>query len=220
MSKINRKKFFEGYREKIGGLRQEQVEGLEFLLSKLESDDYPLIDCESKMASVLGNIKLETNETYHPVIEGYYMRKLDIARKQSLLNYYRKHYPSAVGTIFPNGIDTNKTYEGRGYIQITHKYNYAKFGKHIGNINLVENPELALEKENAWIILYEGMTRSDLTFKDDNFTGYTLEQFFNPKTGYIDFYGARKIINGSGKGTVGRWSEMFYQIIELEDEET
>lgn len=42
-------------------------------------------------------------------------------------------------------------YRGRGYLQLTGKANYIKFGDAIG-VNLVGNPDLAAEPETAWLV--------------------------------------------------------------------
>ena len=44
--------------------------------------------------------------------------------------------------------DGGKRYHGRGYVQLTHKYNYAAYGKEFG-VDLVGNPDLAADGELA-----------------------------------------------------------------------
>lgn len=76
---------------------------------------------------------------------------------------------------------------GRGFIQITHDYNYEKFGKLL-NIDLKGNPELALQEENALFIAIIGM-------RDGLFIpGNKLSKYIN--NGKNDFYNARRIVNG------------------------
>jgi len=70
-------------------------------------------------------------------------------------------------------------YIGRGFVQITHKTNYEKYG-------IANNPDLALEPEMAAYILIHGMVNGV-------FTGRKLEQYFNDKIN--DPFNARKIIN-------------------------
>ena len=79
---------------------------------------------------------------------------------------------------------------GRGYVQLTWDWNYKQFGTALG-IDLLGNPELANDHDTAWLILEEGMT--DLTPQDPEFTGKSLEDYFNDNG--LDFYNARKIIN-------------------------
>ncbi len=168
MIKINRDTFYTLYRKYFGRLQQGQVEGLNFLLDKLESST-KIAHSKLKVtlamwAYVLMTVKWETASTYQPVTEygsQKYLRS-------------KRYWP----------------YIGRGYVQLTWESNYKVFGERIG-IDLIANPELANEPENAWKILEEGMT--DLTPQDPEFTGKSLEDYFND--GRIDFYNARKIIN-------------------------
>jgi len=115
---------------------------------------------------VLATVEHETNGTYLPVREAYW---LDEAWREQHLDY------------FP--------YYGRGYVQLTHEENYAKFGELL-NVDLVGEPDLALERENAIYILIQGM-------KQGLFAGKRLSDFFNRHGS--DFIGARAIINGKDR---------------------
>jgi len=115
---------------------------------------------------VLATVEHETNGTFLPVKEAYWLS--EDWRKRNL-----PYYP----------------YYGRGLVQITHKENYEKFSKLL-NIDLVKEPDLALEFDNALFILVYGM-------KNGTFTGKKLSDYFN-KYGST-FYRARKIINGMDK---------------------
>ncbi len=81
---------------------------------------------------------------------------------------------------------------GRGICQLTHKYNYEKLGKRL-NIPLVENPELALEPTYSYEIAVVGM-------REGLFTGHKLDDYINKNK--CDYYGARKIINGTDRATL------------------
>jgi hypothetical protein len=145
----DRKKFFDIYRTRFGKLTQGQVDGLEFLLSKLEQSER--IDTNSKRGYVLATIAWETAYTYQPITE--YGSEIYLKSK--------KYYP----------------YIGRGYVQLTWADNYRKFGKALG-IDLLAHPEYANEPETAWKILEMGMTDNH-GVQDPDFTKYTLEDFFN-----------------------------------------
>ena len=80
-------------------------------------------------------------------------------------------------------------YYGRGYVQLTWKANYEKAGRALG-VDLVNRPELALEPEVAFKILFYGM-------RSGWFTGKKLSDYIRP--GRADYVGARKIINGEDK---------------------
>lgn len=169
---MNKKKFFDTIRNSFGRLNQSQVNGLDFLLTQYEQSNLSL----RQMAYVLATIKHETADTYQPVVEGYWIKT---NRLQKLYNFYKNSYPHNLKTIFPNGIN-GLTYEGRGYVQLTHNYNYKKFG-------LENTPEKALEPETAWYVLHKGMT-------EGLFTGKKLNDYINNKK--CDYVNARKIING------------------------
>ncbi|OJV52568.1 MAG: hypothetical protein BGO31_07890 [Bacteroidetes bacterium 43-16] len=80
-------------------------------------------------------------------------------------------------------------YYGRGFVQLTWRSNYDKAGKRLG-IDLVNNPDLALEPAYAANIIIYGM-------KHGTFTGKKLNDYIRP--GKVDFLQARRIINGMDK---------------------
>ena len=191
--RINRKVFYDNYRAKFGRLSQPLVDNLNFLLNKFAAGVFKL---PTQMAYMLATIKHETNNTFHPVMEGYYLKSNRIA---ALYSYYRKHNPGALNTIFPNGVD-QPTYEGRGYVQITHLSNYRRF-------NIENVPEKALEPETAYHIMEYGMANG-------TFTGKRLQDFVNETE--TDYYGARRVINGKDKASlIAGYAEDFAECIEL-----
>ncbi len=130
---------------------------LEFLLQKLDTSAIQLVN---QQAYVLATIKHETANTFLPIRE--------IGTEAYLKS--KPYWP----------------YIGRGYVQITWKDNYKRFGKLFG-LDFVNHPEQVLEKEISWQIAELGMTKG-------LFTGVKLSDFINDeKTDYIN---ARKIING------------------------
>jgi len=115
---------------------------------------------------VLATVQHETNGIFLPVKEAYWLS--EGWRKRHL-----RYYP----------------YYGRGFVQLTWEDNYKKLGDILG-INLVRNPDLALELNNAIFILVYGM-------KHGVFTGKKLDDYFNDNGS--NFIKARKIINGMDK---------------------
>ncbi|MBK7380728.1 MAG: hypothetical protein IPJ03_17360 [Ignavibacteriales bacterium] len=165
MINYNTKSFFTQYVKQFGKFNEQQKDGLKFLLNKLSlSKRIPLLRMR---AYVLATVRFETAYTYEPITE-YGSEK------------YLKSKP-----YYP--------YIGRGYIQLSWKSNYEKFGGAL-NIDLVGNPKLANEPETAWKILEMGMT-DNFGVQDPDFTNYTLEDFFKRYQQFQDFYRARKIIN-------------------------
>lgn len=161
---IDRKKFFDGVRNRLfnGTLTQPQVDGLNGILG--EWDNRYLNGDLRWLAYILATAKHETNETMQPVREAYWLS--ENWRKANL-----RYYP----------------YYGRGFCQLTWKSNYEKFGARLG-LDLVDNPDLALELDAATRILFDGMV-------DGLYTGVGLPRYFNSETD--DWLNARRIVNGT-----------------------
>lgn len=163
MVSINQDEFLKVYKILFGKLTQSKTEALQFLLTKLTTS--ARIDSIPKKSYVLATVKWETADTFEPITEYGSAKYL-----QS-----KKYYP----------------FIGRGYVQLTWKSNYKKFGDFLG-IDLILNPQLANTPEVAWQILEIGMT-DDFGIQDPDFTNYTLENFFNKHQ--KNYFGARMIIN-------------------------
>lgn len=127
------------------------------------------IGLKTQIAYVLATADHETNHTFKPVTEAYWLPNPDA--------YLRKHHPD----YYP--------YYGRGYVQLTWKDNYAKYGRLL-NKDLVGHPELALDPEIALFVLVHG-------FKVGTFTGRKITDYIN--SGKTDFKNARRCINGLDK---------------------
>ncbi|HXG86081.1 MAG TPA: glycoside hydrolase family 19 protein [Pyrinomonadaceae bacterium] len=140
--KINRKKFFAGYRNSFGSLNQNQVDGLEFLLSKFESVFWTNVRV---VAYILATIKHEAADTFQPIKE--YRSRLGSKGRVNQDRYWLTGY------------------YGRGFVQITWRKNYEKLGKAIG-ADLVTNPNLALQPEIAFEILVAGVGKGLFTGKE------------------------------------------------------
>jgi len=190
--KINRKHFFDSYRSKHGKLSAAKVKALDFLITKLEAGRFKL---ETQMAYILATIFHETNGTFEPVIEGYWLGN---NRKNKLYNYYLKNNARALKSIFPDGVN-GLTYEGRGFVQLTHDFNYDAFG-------LKDNPDAAMEPETAFLVIEKGLANG--TF------GHKLQSHVNEtKTDYIN---ARRCVNGTDKARlIAGYAEQFANWIVL-----
>ncbi|MGK7946224.1 MAG: glycoside hydrolase family 19 protein [Microcystaceae cyanobacterium] len=77
-------------------------------------------------------------------------------------------------------------YYGRGYVQLTWKYNYEKYGKML-HLDLVDDPNEVMQPDISLFIIVNGM-------KDGVFTGKKLSDYIYGDR--IDFVDARRIING------------------------
>ncbi|HHB94554.1 MAG TPA: hypothetical protein ENK88_05385, partial [Campylobacterales bacterium] len=146
---------------------------------------------DAQIAYVLATVEHETNNTFKPVREAYWLlsrfsyRKGSYKGKQAYNRFMRTHLP--MKKYYP--------YYGRGFVQLTWKRNYQKFTKILNNeygkdVDLVRNPDDALDFDNSLIILIHGMIYG-------TFSGKKLNDYINDDI--IDFVNARKIINGTDK---------------------
>jgi len=189
--KIDRKYFYDHF--PFRPLRQKQVDAINFLLEKMDTGSVALSAFGGehelslrKYAYILATIRHETADTYLPIAE----------------------YGKGKGRIYgkPDPV-TGKRYYGRGYVQLTWKFNYEKMGKLL-KLDLVNNPELAVEPETAWKITELGMTKG-------LFTGKKLSDYINAEK--CDFYNARKIINGLDRaGLIAGYAAAFQKALKWE----
>ncbi len=127
------------------------------------------IGLKTQIAYVLATADHETNHTFKPVTEAYWLNDPDAYLKKHHANYY--------------------PYYGRGYVQLTWKKNYEKYGTLLGR-DLVGHPELALDAETALFVLVHG-------FKTGIFTGRKVSDYIDANK--TEFFNARRCINGTDK---------------------
>lgn len=97
-------------------------------------------------------------------------------------------------------LETGQVYYGRGFVQVTWKANYLRFSELLG-IDLLNQPELALEQAVATSILFEGMING-------LFTGKALHHYFRRES---DWYNARRIVNRLDRAEqIGRYGRAFW----------
>ncbi len=91
----------------------------------------------------------------------------------------------------PKNTIYKNSYYGRGYIQLTHDFNYKAIGKAYGiDQELYINPDRALEPEIAYFATSYGMRQGTYT--------QGIQKLINHINGKkCDYRGARKIINGT-----------------------
>lgn len=163
-------------RLKFGSLSQDAVDNINLIVETCEKYNlsYP------QSAYLLATTYHETAHTFKPIKEygsDKYLSKYDTGRLAKALG----NTPQADG----DGIK----YAGRGYVMITGYSNYKFAGEQLG-IDLINNPDLALQPKYAAEILVKGSVNGWFTSK-------TLKDYINSNK--KDYYNARRVINGLDK---------------------
>lgn len=156
------------------GLKQSQVDGMEYLLGRFETDDR-LTD-PRHVAYMLATARREAADTYEPIIE------------RGPRDYFRKYGQGRLAKMLGNRPGTEDWFNlrGRGYVQITGYRNYHLFSQLLG-VDLIANPELACERPIAYQIMVIGML-------EGRFTGRKLGEYIHDDV--CSYYAARRTVNG------------------------
>ncbi len=181
---INRQAFFSSIRANpFGGrLNEAQVRGIELVLDSYQRQASG-IDMRH-LAYILATAFHETAATMQPVRET--LAASDDAAIRNLDRAYAAGKLGQVKTPYWRRDADGKSWLGRGLVQLTHRRNYVAMSALTG-IDLVAQPERAMEPEVSALILIEGM-------REGSFTGRRLSHYFNGRQ--ADWEGARAIING------------------------
>lgn len=192
---INRKFFYDYVRSHLfdGSLKQKQVNGINALLDYWDSEMAE--EDDRWLAYVLATVHHECDQSMQPIKEygskNYFWRMYDIEGE-------RPTVARKLGNINPG--DGVKFY-GRGFVQLTGRKNYQDWTDRLG-VQLIEDPDLALDTEIATKIIYEGM-------RSGTFTGKKLEDYFSDEKD--DWKNARRIINGLDKANlVAGYGKKYY----------
>jgi hypothetical protein len=175
--------FFKDFPSRTGlELAPERRKALDFLLSKFEEDEgFTMI---RELAYVLATIGWETAWTFRPIKE----RRINREKFPKLWERQNVYWETG--------------FYGRGYVQLTHDYNYARAGKELegkkfsidgSNVIVdpdafVDNPDYALNPEASYAICSSGMRKGW-------FTGKKLGNYIKDEKP-PDYVNARRVING------------------------
>ncbi len=187
---FDRAAFFAAVRSSLfgGKLTADQVSGMEAILDEWRAQG--LTD-KRWLAYMLATTMHETAGTMQPITEyggRKYFDKYDTGRLAKDLG----NTPEADGDGF--------LYRGRGFVQITGRANYRKFG-------IEANPDKALELTTAVKILFQGM-------RNGVFTGKKLADYFSAAK--ADWVNARRIINGTDRAAdIAALGQKFLRAIEI-----
>lgn len=167
----------------FGSFTQAQVDGFNTVIAAINAKaKNPLY-----AAYILATVWHETAKTMQPIAEYGKGKTRKYGQWFTNSKGQMYGYRNDQGAVYLYS-DYPHLYYGRGYSQITWLDNYIKLGKMI-NVDLANNPDLALQPDNAAKILIAGMLSGA-------FTGMSLSRCI--KIGATqEFVNARKIINGT-----------------------
>jgi hypothetical protein len=181
---MNRTVFFQSVRMTLfgGRLSVAEVAGLSAILDRARVEPG---GCDLRwLAYMLATAHHETGRKMQPVREtGAASDEQAIARLERA--YARGLLPSVRAPYWRRDVE-GKTWLGRGLVQLTHKRNYERMSRLIGE-DLVFDPDRALDSAIAVSVLFAGMTKGA-------FSGVALGDVFTPDR--TDWIGARRIVNG------------------------
>lgn len=195
---LDRAAFFAVLKKRDSGvfgtsLTQSQVEGTEALIDEGLRRNTP----RNKLA-----YKLAT--TYHET--GFKMQPIHELGKRS---YFDKYEPGTkIGKMLGNTLKGDGyRFRGRGLPQLTGRRNYELASKKLG-VDLVANPDLALEPKYAIPIMFDGMSEGWFTGKK---LGAYIDDIDEPDTeDVLEFIEARRVVNGTDKSkTIANYALTF-----------
>jgi predicted chitinase len=180
---LNKKKFFDEVRLPLfqGKITALQVKGMEAIIDYFTTH-YPANNAQ--LAYILATAYHETGRKFEAVREGF------AKTNQGAINHVTNNLfnKKLISTNYALPNSKGLSYYGRGLVQITWQGNYSRMGRLLG-VDLLNNPDLALDLKVAVQILVDGMMKY----------GYYEKAPTVPK--YIngikkDFLGARFVVNG------------------------
>jgi hypothetical protein len=181
----------DGYQKTLPrGLTDPQRSGLKALLEALRADS--VITDLRHAAYVLATVAWECAGTWQPIEEYGKGRNRPYGLPVT--------YSDAQGNTYTN------IYYGRGYVQLTWKFNYEKMDAILGKGGaLVNAPQMALDPGTAYAIASHGMTQG-------LFTGKKLLDYINGSA--TDYASARRIINGVDHADdIAKYARTFEQLL-------
>ncbi|MBX3268467.1 MAG: hypothetical protein KF831_17345, partial [Acidobacteria bacterium] len=139
-----------------------------------------------QLAYALATAEVET--TYFTALRETFGKPPPFGTKEALewtarqAPYFNKKYDGIIGNI--SGTNDGFIFRGGGYVQLTGRENYARFGLDETNVDSVTNPSTAAR------ILVQGLLNGTFTKGEER-----IGTYINGRN--TDFYNARKVVNGN-----------------------
>lgn len=198
---IDKPKFYDAYRKQFGALKESTVATLEAIIDVFNQNSSLERDTEKK-AYMLATVRHECGPEMKPIVENMCysqsrIRQVWPSRPEAVKfgsTSTKKCDPAGLGnSVYANRLGNGSPATGDGYryrgrgigAQFTGKVNYEKFSK-LFNVDLVNNPDLALDLNLGAKILYKGSI-------EGLFTGVSLGNYI--KSSGVDYKNARRVVN-------------------------
>ena len=195
---MNRSAFYDLVRLKSfglfsGKLSDDQVDGIEAILNAFVKYG----DGRKKsLAYILATAYHEVGHNMSPVRETFAKSDAEARRRLRNRSYAKPK----------NGI----SYYGRGYVQLTHDYNYKKFGTRYG-LNLLGDPDLVLDSDLGARILVDGIIKGDFNGSGKGIAHYLTDS-------RDDLMNARRTVNVTDRWkTIANYYKKFLSAIDATD---
>ena len=168
----------------FGSLSQDAVDNINLIVETCEKYglSYP------QTSYILATTAWETARTFKPIDEYGKGKNRKYGTWYTNSNCVKYGIAGSGGSTYLYS-DYPHLYYGRGFVQLTHWVNYKFAGEQLG-IDLINNPDLALQPKYAAEILVNGSINGWFTSK-------TLKDYINGNK--KDYYNARRVINGLDK---------------------
>lgn len=215
---INKALFYVAYKSIFGPIAKDKtVDSINAIIDAFQGVKISIRPLE-KLAYALATVRHEVGPNMLPIVENlnYSAQRMckvwpsrfpKISHAAPYANNPEALGNKVYGGRLGNGIFDGYKFRGRGIgAQITGYDSYKKYGDLLG-IDMVSNPDLAMDLEAGAKILVLGFT-------DYPFTGYKISNSINGKT--VDYMNARRTVNAD-KGRVGQSiaddAEKFFDIL-------
>lgn len=183
---MNRKAFYDALRPRLGALTVTNVAGFELVLNEAARRGTKL----HRLAKINATAWWESGKTMAPVEEGFYL-----GRKAKAFQRRLRYYP----------------FYGRGLVQLTHEANYRKASQIVG-VDLVADPDRAMEPKISVAVLFDGMERGWFTGK--KLGDYIDDIDESDDEDLREFANARRVVNGTDRQVeIGKLALVFEQAL-------
>lgn len=177
--------------------KEDALKGVNFLFNIMKKYRMPTA---YNYAYLLATADLETGGCFQPLREGNIHHYKEFSDQEARLAVKRLFIQGKISKNYAKPDKHDRSYYGRGYVQLTHKRNYKRIGRFL-NRDLHMNPDLALVPAIAARILIKGTYHGW-------FTGIGLSDVLREDRDALNFKAYRNIINNDTERVGDQFQEL------------